>query len=171
LIIRGGGGRGRPAAIVNKKDVLAQIITVLKLELAALTKAAHESFSAATDPDSKAENKYDTRSLEASYVARGQAQRVADLQEAVRAFESMPSTPFPEGSTITLGSLIGLEGPDGHFHYLLGPAAGGTEITVNSIEVTVITPGSPLGQKLIGERVGSSIAINPSVSVRVESIE
>jgi hypothetical protein len=80
---------GQASPHVNKQDVLDQILSVLSTELASLTRAAQGAFAAATDPDSKAENKYDTRTLEASYVARGQAQRVAELQEAVRAFGAL----------------------------------------------------------------------------------
>ena len=58
----------RPPAnvTVNKQALLDQITTVLSDELAVLTRAANDAFAAATDPDSKAENKYDTRTLEAS---------------------------------------------------------------------------------------------------------
>lgn len=166
-----GSSRRQAAAAVNKQEVLDHIISVLKSELAALTKAAHESFSAATDPDSKAENKYDTRTLEASYVARGQAQRVVDLQGAVLAFEALSAVAMPDGAATSLGALIGLQGSDGLSHYFLGPAAGGLELTIDATEVIVITPASPLAKKLIGARLGSRLDLHPGVSVRVASIE
>ena len=74
---------------MQKSAVLDSILARLDTELEALMRGARASFAAATDPDSKAENKYDTRTLEASYVARGQAQRVEELQQALRGFRDL----------------------------------------------------------------------------------
>lgn len=49
----------------------------------ALSKALADSSAAATDPDSKAEGKYDTRSLELSYLAAGQARQAGALLDAI----------------------------------------------------------------------------------------
>ncbi len=161
----------RPPAnvTVNKQALLDQITTVLSDELAVLTRAANDAFAAATDPDSKAENKYDTRTLEASYVARGQAQRVAELQEAVHTFQSMSSTPLPAGSAINLGTLVSLKTSEGTSHYFIAPCAGGTEVMQEEQEVYVITPASPLGQKLMGKRVGDGVPLRAGVMAEVVS--
>jgi transcription elongation GreA/GreB family factor len=155
---------------VNKQAVLDQLLAVLHAELAALTRAAQGAFAAATDPDSKAENKYDTRTLEASYVARGQAQRVAELQEAVRAFGALSGKSLDSGATITLGSLVSLETPGEVAHYFLGPFAGGTEVVNAGCEIVVITPASALGQKLIGRREGETVALRPGAMAKVVAV-
>ena len=61
-----------------KSGLLSLIIAELGGRLSRLSKAAIEAHAAATDPGSKAEGKYDTRSLEASYLATGQARQVED---------------------------------------------------------------------------------------------
>jgi transcription elongation GreA/GreB family factor len=155
---------------VNKQTVLDQLLSVLNTELASLTRAAQGAFAAATDPDSKAENKYDTRTLEASYVARGQAQRVAELQEAVRAFGALSGNTLQSGAAITLGALVSLETPGEMAHYFLGPFAGGTEVVHEGHEVVVITPASALGQKLIGRREGDTIALRPDAMAKVVAV-
>ncbi|MCB1275393.1 hypothetical protein [Prosthecobacter sp.] len=155
---------------MNKQDVLDQILSVLSTELASLTRAAQGAFAAATDPDSKAENKYDTRTLEASYVARGQAQRVAELQQAVQAFGALSGSALEPGAAITLGALVNLETPEERAHYFLGPFAGGTEIVHEGKEIVVITPASALGQKLMGRREGETIALRPGVSANVAAV-
>lgn len=155
------------ASPVTKQAVLDQLRAVLQADLDTLTRAAQGAFAAATDPDSKAENKYDTRTLEASYIARGQAKRVAELQEAVQAFSALSGVELDEGSAASLGSLVALEGPDGRDHYFIGPSEGGTEVVHEGREVVVITPSSPLGQKLVGKRVGDGIAIRPGVTAKV----
>lgn len=156
---------------VNKQAVLDQILSVLHSELAALTRAAQSSFAAATDPDSKAENKYDTRTLEASYVARGQAQRVAELQQAVQAFTAFSARTLESGVTITLGSLVTLALPAEAAHYFIGPFAGGTEILHEGTEIVVITAASALGQKLMGRRAGESIPLQPGLSAKITTVQ
>lgn len=155
---------------MNKQAILDQILAVLNAELAALTRAAQGAFAAATDPDSKAENKYDTRNLEASYVARGQAQRVAELQEAVRAFGTLSRNALALDAAVTLGALVSLETPEERAHYFLGPFAGGTEIVQDGQEVVVITPASALGQKLIGRREGETVALRPGLVAKVVAV-
>ncbi|WP_395750332.1 transcription elongation factor GreAB [Prosthecobacter sp.] len=156
---------------MNKSAVLAQILSVLTAELAALTRAAQGAFAAATDPDSKAENKYDTRTLEASYVARGQAQRVAELQQAVQAFGALSGNELEPGAAVTLGALVGLSLPGEVAHYFLGPFAGGTEVVHEGREVVVITPASALGQKLMGKRAGDVIPMQPGLSAKITTVQ
>ena len=144
---------------MNKQAIISQIIASLRTELDTCLSAARSASAAATDPDSKAENKYDTRSLEASYLARGQAQRVGELQEALHAFETLSLRRFETGDAIGLGALVTLKGDDGESHYFIGPNAGGTEIQHKGHEVLVITPGSPLGQKLMAKTVGDRVAM------------
>ena len=155
---------------MNKQLILDQIVATLSAELAALTRAANTAFAAATDPDSKAENKYDTRSLEASYVARGQAQRVAELQEAVHAFSAMSGQDFSEDSVIGLGSLVTLQTNSQTSHYFIATHAGGTEVEHEGNEVFVITPASPLGQKLMGRRTEDIIEMRAGLSAKVVAV-
>lgn len=152
---------------MNKAAVLDQFIAELSADLDTLTRAAQGAFAAATDPDSKAENKYDTRTLEASYIARGQAKRVTELQEAVQAFSALSRVDRDDGAPVVLGSLVALECPDGLDHYFIGPSAGGREINHAGREVVIITPASALGQKIVGKRVGDSIAIRPGVTTKL----
>ena len=148
--------------------MLEQILTVLQAELASLTQAAQGSFAAATDPDSRAENKYDTRTLEASYVARGQARRVMELQEAVQAFTSLSVAPV--ATTIQLGSLVTLQAPWGEEHVFLGPFAGGTEVRLDGEEIVVITPASALGQKLVGRQIGDTVLLRPDAPAQITRV-
>ncbi len=156
---------------MTKQAVLDQFRAVLQADLDTLMRAAQGAFAAATDPDSKAENKYDTRTLEASYIARGQAKRVTELQEGVQAFSALSGIELDEGSAASLGSLVALEGPGGLDHYFIGPAAGGTEILHEGCEVVIITPSSPMGQKLVGRREGDLVAMRPGVTAKVVSVQ
>ena len=64
---------------MKKLEVVRHIIEALHDRLAVLEKAARASHAEATHESSKAENKYDTRGLEAAYLAGGQARQAKRL--------------------------------------------------------------------------------------------
>ncbi len=146
---------------MNKTGLLRAIVETLEAELDAAVREARAASDAATDPDSKAENKYDTRALEASYLARGQARRVTELQESLRDLLAFAAAPPPTGGPAALGSLVTLETPDGPLAYFLCPAAGGAEVPHEGRTITLLTPASPLGRKLAGRRAGDTVAAHP----------
>ncbi len=150
-----------------KSLLLEHIRAELRARLERLSKAAYEAHAAATDPGSKAEGKYDTRSLEASYLAAGQARQVDELAESVRIFESLTLPDFGMDAEIDAGALVkaNLNGETAHF--LLVPAAGGMVISHDEREITLLTPESPLYRRLSGMRVGESLAIPALIVVEV----
>ncbi|MCA9555143.1 MAG: hypothetical protein KC933_34240, partial [Myxococcales bacterium] len=72
---------------MDKVALLAQIRAALEAELAAITASAADARSAATHEDAKPENQYDTRGLEASYLAGAQAGRAQDLAARIANLE------------------------------------------------------------------------------------
>ena len=140
-----------------KSELLEKTRHQLKVRLDRLAKAASDAHAAATDPDSKAEGKYDTRSLEASYLAAGQAKQADEFAAAVRAFDAWTPPPFDIDSPIALGALVEVDirGETGHF--LLAPAGGGMVVDVNGLEITLLTPASSLYQNLLGRRTGDML--------------
>lgn len=145
---------------MDKPAILALILATLEEELAVARAGAASTIAAATDPDCKAENKYDTRSLEASYLARGQSRRVTELSEAIAAFTALAQTTPSSGPTAALGSLVTLASPDDPVaHYLIGPAGGGIEVRHAGEEILVVTPGSPLGHRLLGKNIGAGVVL------------
>ena len=112
----------------------------------------------ATDEESRAENKYDTRGLEASYLAHGQSRQVAETEQARDQYAAL--LPLPAGAPqgpIGVGALVQLETGDERPWYFLGPAAGGMEIQSAGQEVFVVTPLSPFGRLLVGKRQGEQV--------------
>ena len=143
---------------VNKTALVQKIIAQLTAELEASIQSARAAHAEATDEQSKAENKYDTRGLEASYLAKGQSRHAAETRDAIAQFSSMDLWGFKETHAIDLGALVELETKTGRMLYFLGPRAGGTEVVMEGKEVWVITPQSPLGQQLLGKKQGDQIA-------------
>jgi hypothetical protein len=144
---------------MNKRDLLARIIAKLAAELELITTAALATHAEATDEENKAEDKYDTRGLEASYLAHGQSKAAEEAAQAVAQFSALPLRDFVAGEPISLGALVRLEGR-GTNHYFIGPRAGGTEIEAGGDPVLVITPQSPLGRQLMGRRQGDTLQLD-----------
>jgi hypothetical protein len=140
-----------------KSELLAQVRTELRDKLDRLTRAAMDAHAAATDPGSKAEGKYDTRSLEASYLAAGQARQVDELAEAVRIFESFAPRDFAFDERIDAGALVEADVNGKSAGYLLVPTAGGLVVSLQDMEVTLLTPASKLYRKLLGLGVGDTL--------------
>ena len=149
----------RSVPTVNKQILIRNIIARLATELELYQKAARSARSEATDEQSKAENKYDTRGLEASYLARGHSRQAAEIEQCIKAFESLPVRAFSPSDPIDLGALVELGGGGERTFYFIGPRAGGTEIRQGEQEVLVITPESPLGQQLMGKKQGDQLQI------------
>jgi transcription elongation GreA/GreB family factor len=141
-----------------KQELLARIIALLQSELELLTQAALATHAEATDEENKAEDKYDTRGLEASYLAHGQSKAAEEAALAVAQFRAMNMRDAVPGEPISLGSLVTVADPAGRkAHYFIGPRAGGTEVAMDRDTVMVITPQSPLGRELVGRRSGDRV--------------
>ena len=139
---------------MRKADLVTAIIERLRADVALYHKAALAARAEATHEQSRAENKYDTRGLEASYLARGQSRQVAEIEQAIILFEKLNLREWASDQVIDTGALINIKsGRESNF-YFMGPRAGGTEVTLDGQEVMVITPESPLGSQLIGKKQG-----------------
>jgi transcription elongation GreA/GreB family factor len=133
---------------------LERIVAQLREELVSSARAAMAAHAEATDPQSKAENKYDTRGLEAAYLAGAQSRQAAETQSAIESFEKLPLKTFGATDLIDLSALVELKGGAERTFYFIGPAKGGLEVQQDGHEVVVITPQAPLGRELVGRRRG-----------------
>jgi hypothetical protein len=141
---------------MNKRAIVQKIIAKLTGELEVYFRAANYARAEATHESNKPENKYDTRGLEASYLARGQSKQAAELETAIKEFESVAGIKFAPGAGIGLGALVELDLAGERAFYFLGPRAGGTEVIHDRKEIVVITPQSPLGEQLMTRRAGET---------------
>ena len=158
--------------LVNKPAVLAKILHQLRAELALFTTTARATHAEATHDENRAEDKYDTRGLEASYLAMGQLKQAEEAQQAVHNFEALPVRAFGPGDAISLGALVVLESK-GRYCYFIGPRAGGTEVRLDGQTVLVITPQSPLGRQLMGRKQDDTLQLDPggtSSPARIASV-
>lgn len=142
---------------MNKENLRAQIITRLEADHALLLQAAKAAHAAASHNENIPDNKYDTRGLEASYIAQGQANRAEEIRQAL---QQLTLQTFSAMSPIRLTALVQLKDDEGRSRLVfLGPAAGGLRLEFDKEKIMVITPASPLGRKLIGKQCGDLIEL------------
>jgi transcription elongation GreA/GreB family factor len=144
---------------MNKRALIKKILAQLTAELEVYFRAAHAAHAEATHEQNKAENKYDTRGLEASYLARGQSRQAMETKAAIAAFEKLVPRKFGAGDPVDLGALVEVEQRSERTLYFIGPKAGGTEVVHEGREVLVITPQSPLGAQLHGKKSGERLRL------------
>lgn len=125
-----------------------------------LTQAALSTHAEATDEENKAEDKYDTRGLEASYLAIGQSKAAEEAAQAVAQFTALSLREFKAGEPISLGAIVTLDSGRSPTYYFIGPRAGGTEIEHDGQTIMVITPQSPLGRQLMGRTQDSILPLD-----------
>jgi len=155
---------------MNKRAIIRKIIARLTDELEVYFRAANSSRAEATHEQNKAEDKYDTRGLEASYLARGQSRQAAEIESAIAEFEKLAVRRFGDGEAIDIGALVELEHGGENSFYFLGPRAGGTEVLHDKKEILVITPQSPLGKQLMGRKQGDALQLKLGGETRAAKI-
>ncbi len=159
---------------MNKTQILKQIAASLTESLNVMESAARASHEEATHESSKADNKYDTRGLEAAYLAGGQARQAKEILDSIKLYQSLVARDFAPGQPIDLTALVELDCDGTRSTYFIGPKNGGLEIIYRCKEITIITPQSPLGQNLTGRKAGERWAAKlggSTVKYHIVSVE
>ena len=153
---------------MNKRHIVDIVIRQLEVRFETLGAASNSARAEATHEELHAESKYDTRGLEAGYLANGQAQQAEEVAWAVADFRDLAIREFDDDTPIALSALVELEMDGERSLYFLGPAAGGLEIEVDDRKLTLLTPEAPLVRQLLGRKVGDTIARPAGKILRVE---
>lgn len=144
---------------VDKPALFARIRAALEAELAAIHAAAEDARSAATHEDARPENQYDTRGLEASYLAGAQASRAEDLARRIRALGFLEIAAFGPDDPIALTAAFALDDGDRVRRYLLSPEGGGLELASEAGPILVITPRAPVGAAVLERRLHDVVEV------------
>ncbi len=139
---------------MNKPSLHATVLEELRARFRLLLGAAAETRRGATDPENRSEGKYDTRSIEANYLADGQGRQAEKLAHAIAAIEQLEPRPWAADEPISSGAAVEVELRGARLWFFLVPAGGGQEVKFDGREMTLLTPESPLGRQLVGARSG-----------------
>ena len=149
---------------MTKKEVITQLHEQLKETIRVLKSALADSDESASGEETKSEGKYDTRAIEAAYLAEAQAKQLALAEESLATFGRFEPADFEAHGEIGPGALVEVEQNGEICFYFLAPTGGGLMTTYLGCEVTVITPDSRLYQELTEKKMGD-ILKSPSLTV------
>jgi transcription elongation GreA/GreB family factor len=142
---------------ISKGDLKEELVRLLAADLESRERAYRAAREAATHEEAKPENDKDTRALEQSYLARGEAGRVEELRASLAEVRAMGVKAFREGERATLGALVTVDEDGVESVYWLAPRGGGTRLAKGRVQV--VTPSSPLGRALVGTREGDDCSV------------
>ncbi|MEO0335251.1 MAG: GreA/GreB family elongation factor [Pseudomonadota bacterium] len=138
-----------------KEKILEAFFLELEQELTTITEAAFAARDAAISEEARAENKYDTRGLEASYLAGAQAKRASELRETISKLRQNKIRLYHEEEPIQGLALVSVESENGETKkFFIVPAEGGAKVQVDGQTVFLVTPESPIGKTLWNLKLG-----------------
>lgn len=152
---------------MSKEELKAELVALVSADLAAAERVQDAAREGATHEEARPENDKDTRAIEQSYLARGQARRVEDLRAELGQAEAMVLRAFPEGAPIALGALFVALDDEREREFFMAPARGGATLSTGAV---VVTPSSPVGRAVLGKTVGEEVEINAGGRKRVLEI-
>jgi len=151
---------------MDKAAIRGALLDRLRTEAAKARASANETRKGATHEESRAENDKDTRGLEASYLARGQAMRVEELEEAIVRVRVMELPTYAE-RPVGMGALVEALVDDEERTFFLAPVGGGEKLSVAGRAIHVLTPASPVGRALVGKRVDDELELRIAGRLRL----
>lgn len=154
---------------MDKKKLMALIRADLEKDLLVLKEAERTTREAATHEESKPENEYDTRALEASYLAGAQSKRIKETEELLVIFKHAEPKSFTDQDPISATALVEADLDGKRSHFFVMPKGGGIIVSIDGQKIQVVTPTSPLGEALLGLKVGDfAIIENGSQTLEYE---
>ncbi len=154
---------------MKKTTILQELLRELENDLHRLQAANEEASAGAKHSEARAETKWDTCGLEASYLARGHAQQFKALAAHVHELRAFVAPSFKD-TPIDVGALVEVEQDGEKMLFFLLPFGGGVELNIEDREVTVITPESPIGATLIDKKEGDGYSFRAGMTGNVLSV-
>ncbi|MEO8705741.1 MAG: transcription elongation factor GreAB [Kofleriaceae bacterium] len=145
---------------MQKRELKAALLARLEIDLAAARAAHAAAMEGATHAEARPENDKDTRGLEQSYLARGHAQRVAELEAALVHVAVWQPRAFVATEPVSIGALIDLQEAGRTRRFLLATHGGG--LTLGD-DVTVLTPTSPIGRAVLGRSLDDEVELGARI--------
>lgn len=139
---------------MKKAEVVALILERLREEFDTRRRVSKSTREEGNDAESRAASKYDTLSIEENYLADGLARQALDAARSIAEIEKLPLREFRAGDAIDLGAMVEVEFSDAREWFFLATSGGGTGVLHEGVNVTVVTPDSPLGSQILGCRLG-----------------
>jgi transcription elongation GreA/GreB family factor len=142
-----------------KQKILEHLIADLTSERDIIARAAETAQIEATHPEAKPENQYDTRSLEASYLAGAQLARMAELTAKIEWLRNMELRSFTRDDQIAPSALVQLDSQGKIRNYFLTAWVSGYTYKIEEKEIHVISVQSPFGAAINSKKTGDFVTV------------
>ncbi len=132
--------------ILDKKQVLQKLIEKIKTKLEALVESRDKAREMAEDSPGANQSHSDTSKFQLSNVQLGLESLRIDTKRTIVQLEQMP---INVSDKVRLGAMFTIHEISGESKdrtYFLVPAGGGEIITMGDINITAITPGTPIAK-------------------------
>jgi transcription elongation GreA/GreB family factor len=149
---------------MDKVALQRELIAVLEAALATARASHAAAVEGSVHEEARAENAKDTRGLEQSYLARGRAQRVAELEAAVAETTALALRTFTAAMPIAMSALVTVEDNAVEQRYFVASHGGG-EVLAGGVQV--VTPSSPIGRVLLGRRIDDEVELRLPAKLRL----
>jgi transcription elongation GreA/GreB family factor len=146
-----------------KKQIKDYLVNKLEIELIEIELVAESSREYATNDEMKSEDRYDTRAIEASYLAGAQLKRLEEIKldlQMIKELEIVPSY------AVEMGSLVRLQTNSMSQWYFLSPILGGDLVAIEHYKIMVLSIFSPVGSEAMGLIVGDPFDVETPKAVR-----
>ena len=150
-----------------KSEIRRQLLEKVTLELKVAQEAEATTSSYAKEGDVKPDGKYDTRGIEAGYLAGAQSKRVEELKLEQQMIEETPIKSFQSDDEVGIGALVEIEFKGQTRSYFVCSTAGGTMLNINGKGILVISVFSPIGDAVVGCKVGEEFELETPQETRV----
>ena len=155
-----------------KREIVDHAQRAQKKTLSEAKARAEDAREAATHEENRPENDKDMRSTEASYIARGQAERVAGMERGLAKLASLELLSFADGKPIAVSALVTLTHEEVETHYLLVAEPGGITVDARGMRVSTLATTSPLGRALLGQHEGDEVTAGPKgITYEIASVK
>ena len=148
----------------DKNKILDELKKNLQAEIDQAKKVFDTTRGHATDVELKSEGKYDTRSIEAGYLAGAQKKRIDELELEMGLLDEINvEHSSPE---VCVGSLVEIELNQNKRLYFISSTSGGSLLSIDNNPILVISAFSPIGTEAINLQVGDSFEVQAGESTR-----
>lgn len=155
---------------IDKRTLLSLLMERLSGELARAKTHASHAAEGATHEEARAEGDKDMRATEASYIARGHAERTLRLERALTQLSHLELVDCSGTGSVRASALVELEHEGQRSLYFFVPAGGGEHFTLGTQTIQTLTPTSPLGRAVLGLQLGDEAEVESPQGTRVYEI-
>lgn len=148
---------------MTKADVKIAFCSLLKEEEAKYKAFSDKARDEAISGEAKQEAKYDTRAIEASYLAGSLARRKDELTIARQELENISLKPL---ETVGIGALVETLESANSKYYWITENVGGYQTEVSGKQVWTLSVRSGLGRTLLGCEPGEDIEFKSPKGIR-----